>query len=74
MASGACALSVRWLGRKPAVYSPSRKLAARAFTDVAHLLRPGHLQQLANILADPEVIPFLLPLLGVHKFSSEKMY
>ena len=23
-------------------------------TDIAHLLRPGHLQQLANILADPE--------------------
>lgn len=24
-------------------------------TDIAHLLRPGHLQQLANILKDPEV-------------------
>ena len=23
-------------------------------TDIAHLLRPGHLQQLANILKDPE--------------------
>ena len=23
-------------------------------TDIAHLLRPGHLQQLANILDDPE--------------------
>jgi fumarate hydratase class I len=31
-----------------------RKLASRAFTDIAHLLRPGHLQQLANILEDPE--------------------
>merc|ERR1719258_21091 len=31
-----------------------RALAKRAFTDIAHLLRPGHLQQLANILADPE--------------------
>jgi fumarate hydratase class I len=31
-----------------------RALANRAITDIAHLLRPGHLQQLANILADPE--------------------
>ncbi len=25
--------------------------------DIAHLLRPGHLQQLANILDDPEASP-----------------
>lgn len=30
-------------------------LADSAMRDVAHLLRPGHLQQLANILKDPEV-------------------
>ena len=27
---------------------------SQAMTDIAHLLRPGHLQQLANILDDPE--------------------
>ena len=29
-------------------------LAQQAFVDCAHLLRPGHLQQLKNILEDPE--------------------
>ncbi|NCF48003.1 MAG: fumarate hydratase [Bacteroidetes bacterium] len=29
-------------------------LAARAFTDISHLLRSGHLSQLADILKDPE--------------------
>ena len=29
-------------------------LAREAMRDIAHLLRPGHLQQLANILKDPE--------------------
>ena len=29
-------------------------LAQEAMRDIAHLLRPGHLQQLAKILADPE--------------------
>ena len=29
-------------------------LAAEAFKDISHLLRPGHLQQLAGILDDPE--------------------
>lgn len=29
-------------------------LAEEAMKDIAHLLRPGHLQQLANILKDPE--------------------
>jgi fumarate hydratase, class I len=29
-------------------------LAKQAMRDIAHLLRPGHLQQLANILQDPE--------------------
>ncbi|WP_138379405.1 fumarate hydratase [Luteithermobacter gelatinilyticus] len=31
-----------------------RLLAREAMRDIAHLLRPGHLQQLANILKDPE--------------------
>jgi hypothetical protein len=29
-------------------------LAEHAMTDIAHLLRPAHLQQLSNILDDPE--------------------
>ena len=29
-------------------------LAAEAFRDISHLLRPGHLKQLAGILKDPE--------------------
>ena len=29
-------------------------LAAEAFKDISHLLRPGHLEQLASILDDPE--------------------
>lgn len=32
-------------------------LAEQAMIDIAHLLRPGHLQQLANILDDPEASP-----------------
>ncbi len=31
-----------------------RALTAEAIRDISHLLRPGHLQQLANILDDPE--------------------
>jgi len=31
-----------------------RKLSAQAFVDIAHLLRPKHLAQLASILKDPE--------------------
>jgi fumarate hydratase, class I len=31
-----------------------RRLTAEAIHDIAHFLRPGHLQQLANILDDPE--------------------
>ena len=31
-----------------------RTLSAQAFADIAHLLRPAHLQQLSNILEDPE--------------------
>ena len=34
-----------------------RLLADTAMRDVAHLLRPAHLQQLANILDDPEASP-----------------
>ncbi|MGG5810369.1 fumarate hydratase [Falsiroseomonas sp. CW058] len=33
------------------------QLAFQACRDVSHLLRPGHLQQLANILKDPEASP-----------------
>jgi fumarate hydratase class I len=33
------------------------KLAAEAIGDISHLLRPGHLQQLRNILDDPEASP-----------------
>src|SRR5688572_1483317 len=34
-----------------------RLLAEQAFIDINHLLRPGHLQQLAKILDDPEASP-----------------
>ena len=34
-----------------------RLLTATAMYDIAHLLRPGHLQQLRNILDDPEASP-----------------
>lgn len=34
-----------------------RLLAEQALTDINHLLRPGHLQQLADILEDPEASP-----------------
>ncbi|MBE9554414.1 MAG: fumarate hydratase, partial [Proteobacteria bacterium] len=34
-----------------------RLLAEQAFIDINHLLRPGHLQQLANILEDAEASP-----------------
>ena len=33
------------------------KLTAEAFRDLSHLLRPGHLQQLRNIMDDPEASP-----------------
>src|SRR5262249_30891571 len=32
-------------------------LAAQAFGDIAHLLRPGHLRQMRAILDDPEASP-----------------
>ena len=32
-------------------------LAEQAFGDINHFLRPGHLQQLRNILDDPEASP-----------------
>jgi fumarate hydratase class I len=34
-----------------------RLLSEQAFMDINHFLRPGHLQQLANILEDPEASP-----------------
>ncbi|WP_374730345.1 fumarate hydratase [Salinarimonas sp.] len=34
-----------------------RRLAEQAFMDINHLLRPGHLKQLAAILEDPEATP-----------------
>src|ERR1700758_1572746 len=46
----------RVLGRDVVVVSRDalRTLSEAAFTDINHLLRPGHLKQLAAILADPE--------------------
>jgi len=43
-------------GRKILKVEPEalQALSAAAMTDIAHLLRPAHLQQLSNILADPE--------------------
>jgi fumarate hydratase, class I len=37
-----------------ASYEALRQLTATAIRDISHLLRPGHLQQLRNILDDPE--------------------
>jgi hypothetical protein len=34
-----------------------RLLSEQAFADINHFLRPGHLQQLAHILEDPEASP-----------------
>ncbi len=46
-------------GRKILTVAPDAlsELAAQAFHDVAHLLRPGHLAQLTRILDDPEASP-----------------
>jgi fumarate hydratase class I len=46
-------------GREFLVVEPEalRLLTATAMRDIAHLLRPGHLQQLKNILDDPEASP-----------------
>ena len=46
-------------GREFTVVEPSALtlLAGTAMRDIAHLLRPGHLQQLRNILDDPEASP-----------------
>ena len=40
--------------------SALRLLAKEAMVDIAHLLRPGHLQQLANILKDGQASVWLL--------------
>src|SRR3954454_24842441 len=47
------------LGRDVLVVSREamRALAEAAFTDINHLLRPGHLEQLKSILGDPEASP-----------------
>ena len=44
------------MGRRVLKVEPEalRLVAQEGMTDIAHLLRPGHLQQLANILEDPE--------------------
>jgi fumarate hydratase class I len=44
------------LGHEILIVEPSalRRLAEEAMTDINHLLRPGHLAQLARILDDPE--------------------
>ncbi|WP_099865993.1 fumarate hydratase [Pararhizobium haloflavum] len=46
----------RFRGQEVLTVEPEalRLLSERAFADINHLLRPGHLQQLANILEDPE--------------------
>ena len=44
----------RFLQVEPEVLT---NLTATAMRDIAHLLRPGHLQQLRNILDDPEASP-----------------
>lgn len=43
-------------GQEVLVVEPQglRMLSEAAFSDINHFLRPGHLQQLQNILADPE--------------------
>ncbi|CAD5115263.1 DgyrCDS4257 [Dimorphilus gyrociliatus] len=43
-------------GQKILKVSPKAltRLSEQAFIDIAHLLRPGHLNQLSNILKDPE--------------------
>ena len=45
------------LGKRVLKVEPEalRLVASEGMKDIAHLLRPGHLQQLANILKDPEV-------------------
>jgi fumarate hydratase class I len=45
------AFGQRFLQVEPAVL---RALTAEAMRDIAHFLRPGHLQQLRNIIDDPE--------------------
>jgi len=47
------------LGQEVVVVDPAvlTRLAARAFTDVSHLLRTRHLEKLARILEDPEASP-----------------
>ncbi|GBD41883.1 Fumarate hydratase class I, aerobic [bacterium HR39] len=48
-----------WGGRRFLVVEPEvlAQLAEEAFSDVQHLFRPAHLQQLRNILSDPEASP-----------------
>ncbi|CAB4842601.1 unannotated protein [freshwater metagenome] len=53
-------VSVIKLGDKEFVQvepSALEKLTAEAIHDISHYLRPDHLQQLANIIADPEASP-----------------
>ena len=46
----------RALGQEFLIVEPEalRTLSEQAMIDINHLLRPGHLQQLANIIDDPE--------------------
>jgi fumarate hydratase class I len=46
-------------GKDMLIIQPSAitQLTAEAFRDLSHLLRPGHLQQLRNIMDDPEASP-----------------
>ena len=49
----------RFRGKEVLVVDPSvlTELTREAIRDISHLFRPAHLQQLANILADPEATP-----------------
>ena len=42
------------------------KLTAEAIHDISHYLRPDHLQQLANIIADPEASPMIASLQPIY--------
>ena len=53
-----------------------RLLSSAAMVDIAHLLRPSHLQQLRNILDDPEAsdndkfVALELVLARLHRIAS----
>jgi len=48
--------TTQWQGREILVVEPAtlRRLTFEAVRDISHLFRPGHLQQLRNIIEDPD--------------------